>query len=330
MRRNKYFLKKKIMKKMEINGIEVGAGEEKMIKVNVARLPSGTVISLRVHVFRSTKPGPTMLVMGGVHGDEINGVEIVRESIARKFYTNLEAGTVIAIPLLNIYGFINFSRDASDGKDVNRSFPGSMMGSLASRVAGTLTKKILPFVDFAVDFHTGGSARYNYPQIRYTIGDERAEELAFAFGAPYLIRKANISKTLRKVAHGMKIPVLVFEGGESLRLDGFSIERGLKGLRRLMQSEKMIAGEPEAMAKPFVFNKTTWVRASRSGLFRWSQQSGAKVSVGEPLGKIQDPYGEFSVKVLSNKEGYIIGHNNAPVVSQGDALFHIGYDRMIP
>jgi len=149
------------MKKIEINGTEVKAGEEKIIKLNVARLPSGTVISLRVHVFRSKKPGPTMLVMGGVHGDEINGVEIVRESIARKFYDQLETGTVIAIPLLNIYGFINFSRDASEGKDVNRSFPGSMMGSLASRVAATLTKKILPLVDFGVDFHTGGSARYN-------------------------------------------------------------------------------------------------------------------------------------------------------------------------
>lgn len=314
------------MPKFEINGQQVNPGEEKILKINVARLPSGTVISLRVHVFRSEKPGPTMLVLGGVHGDEINGVEIVRESIARGFYKNLACGSVIAIPLLNIYGFINFSRDASEGKDINRNFPGSMKGSLASRVAAMLTKKILPLVDFGVDFHTGGSARYNYPQVRISVGDKKAEKLAKAFGAPYLIRKPNIAKTLRKVAHGMKIPILVYEGGESLRLDGFSIEKGLKGLYRLMQTEGMTTGKPSEIKPSIVFNKTSWVRASRSGMFRWAQQSGAKVSVGEPLGIIRDPYGEFEVKVLASREGYLIGHNNAPVVSQGDALFHIGYE----
>lgn len=314
------------MSKFAINGQEIKPGENKMIKLNVARLPSGTVISLRVHVFRSKQAGPTMLVMGGVHGDEINGVEIVRESIARNYYDKLESGSIIAIPLLNIYGFINFSRDAPDGKDVNRSFPGSTTGSLASRVAATLTKKILPLVDFGVDFHTGGNSRYNYPQIRYTLGDQAAEALAAAFAAPYLIAKPNIAKTLRRVACGLKKSILVYEGGESLRLDGFSIEKGLQGIQRLMQTKGMIAGKPAAVTPPIVFNKTTWVRAARSGLFRWWQQSGAKVSIGEPLGVIQDPYGEFKVKVLANRDGYLIGHNNAPVVNQGDALFHIGYE----
>lgn len=314
------------MSKFAINDQEVKPGENKMIKLNVARLPSGTVINLCVHVFRSKQPGPTMLVMGGLHGDEINGVEIVRESISRNYYDHLLQGNIIAIPLLNIYGFINFSRDAPDGKDVNRSFPGSMTGSLASRVAATFTTKILPLVDFGVDFHTGGNSRYNYPQIRYSVGDEAAEALAQAFAAPYLIRKPNMAKTLRHVAQEFQKPILVYEGGESLRLDGFSIEKGLQGLQRLMHTKGMISGEPKTVAPPIVFNKTTWVRAARSGLFRWSQQSGAKVSIGEPLGVIHDPYGEFKIKVLANKDGYLIGHNNAPVVNQGDALFHIGYE----
>lgn len=311
---------------MIINKKEIAPGRNEVIRLNVARLPSGTVINLRLHVFRSKKPGPVMLVMGGVHGDEINGVEIVRRAIARGLFENMQCGSVIAVPLLNIYGFINFSRDASEGKDVNRSFPGNMKGSLASRVAGTLTKKVLPLIDFGVDFHTGGGSRYNYPQIRFSAGDTKAEEMAKTFAAPYLISKANIPKTLRKVALGMKKSIIVFEGGESLRLDGFSIENGLKGLQRLMFQQGMIKTDAPILVEPISFEKTSWIRAARSGLFRWAQQSGAKVSAGEPLGIINDPYGETEVRVLANRDGYIIGHNNAPVVSQGDALFHIGYE----
>ncbi len=311
----------------EINGKEIAPGKNEVVRLNVARLPSGTVISLRLHIYRSKSPGPTVLIMGGVHGDEINGVEIVRKAIVGKIFENLKAGTVIAVPLLNVYGFINFSRDASEGKDVNRSFPGNKNGSLASRVANAVTKTILPVVDFGLDFHTGGSSRYNFPQIRYTTGDTRAEEIARAFAAPYLIRKSNTSNTLRKQAHSMNKPIVVFEGGESLRFDGFSIERALFGMKRVLQKEGMLEGEvPEPMSKSITFNKTTWVRASRSGIFEWMQESGCKVSVGEKLGMIRDPYGESEVAVKATRAGYIIGHNNAPVVSQGDALFHIGYE----
>ena len=311
---------------MIINGKKIKPGEKKEIRLNVARLPSGTVITIRVHVFRSKNPGPTVLVIGGVHGDEINGVEIVRRTIDSKLYNHISAGTIIAIPLLNVYGFIHFSRDASDGKDVNRSFPGNLKGSLASRVAAALTKKVLPLIDFGVDFHTGGSSRYNYPQIRYSKGNKKAEELAGYFAAPYLIRQPNIAKTLRKVAADQKKPIIVYEGGESLRFDGFSIERGIAGLKRVLHSVNMLEEAPKAMSKSITFNKTTWVRADRSGMFEWTQQSGCKVRIGEPLGAIRDPYGESEVIVKATREGYIIGHNNAPVVSQGDALFHIGYE----
>ena len=312
-----------------VNKKKIYPGENQTLKLNVARLPSGTVISLRIHVYRSQNPGPVMLVMGGVHGDEINGVEIVRRTIDQGLFEHLNAGSVIAVPLLNIYGFINFSRDVSEGKDVNRMFPGNMSGSLASRVAATLTKRVLPAVDFGVDFHTGGGSRYNYPQIRYSKGDPKAEELSKIFAAPYLLCKANIPKSLRKVAMSLNKPILVYEGGESLRFDGLSIETGLAGLKRVMASQGMIDTAPDPEVTPKTFNKTSWLRASRSGIFLWWRQSGEKVEVGEPLGVINDPYGEFSVDVLSNHSGYIIGHNNAPVVSQGDALFHIGYDDAI-
>ncbi len=267
-----------------------------------------------------------MLVMGGVHGDEINGVEIVRESIARKFFGGLERGSVIAIPILNVYGFINFSREVPDGKDVNRSFPGSAKGSLAARVAYTLHKEILPNVSFAVDFHTGGQSNYNYPQIRYTKGHVQSAELAKVFAAPLSISYGAIRKSLRKVALDKhNIPMLVFEGGENLRYDGLSIQKGLEGIERLLIHHEMKPGTLPT-GTTLHFERTSWLRAPRGGLFQWMKPSGNWVKKGEPIGFINDPYGAKKTRYLiSPREAYIIGHNNTPVVSQGDALFHLAF-----
>ena len=316
----------KNVEKFELNGKQIDPGQKEVVRLNVARLPSGTVISIRLYVFRSKNPGPVALIMGGVHGDEINGVEIVRRAIVNKTFDKLTSGTVIAVPLLNVYGFINFSRDASEGKDVNRSFPGNSNGSLASRVAKAVTKNILPLIDFGVDFHTGGGSRYNYPQVRFTTGDPEAEKIARNFAAPYIIRKTNTLNTLRKQAHSMKKPIVVFEGGESLRWDGFSINKALIGIQRVLHKKGMLPDAPEPLSKSITINKSTWVRANRSGIFEWTKESGCKVSVGEILGLIRDPYGVTEVVVKASRTGYIIGHNNAPVVNQGDALFHIGYE----
>lgn len=315
-----------VKEELIINDEIVKPGEQAIIRLNIGRLSSGTRIFISLHVYRGKGPGPVMLAMGGLHGDEINGVETIRRAIRYGVFDQIKAGAVIAVPVLNIYGFINFSREVPDGKDVNRSFPGSMRGSLASRVAKTLSQKVLPHVDFGVDFHTGGSSRYNYPQIRYTKNDERANELAELFAAPYLIDKGVIRGSLRKHARGMGIPIIVFEGGEALRFDGHSIEAGLQGLRRLLEGHDMIDGETPILHKVRRFSKTTWIRAADSGLFVWFKSSGCKVVKGEPLGEVGDPFGNRRYVVKAKSDGYIIGHNNAPVVHQGDALFHIGQE----
>lgn len=310
-----------------IEGNEVMPGEETTIKIPVGKLPSDTRIHIFIHVYRSKNPGPIMLALGGVHGDEINGIQVVRQSIEREFYKDLKCGSVIAIPLLNVFGFINFSREVPDGKDINRSFPGNHKGSLASRVARTLTKKILPNVDFAIDFHTGGSSRFNYPQIRYSKTDPLAMQLAHAFAPPYIIQKALIPKSFRRAAKDMGIPVIVYEGGESIRLDGFAISNGLEGLKRVMVAQGMINDQsPAQTERRFLFKRTGWIRAPYSGIFVWARKSGMVVNKGEPLGVLKDPYGMKSVNVNANRDGYIIGHNNASVVNQGDALFHIGFE----
>jgi len=313
------------MSTITINKIKIPQGKNEHIQVNVGSLASGTKISLHVHVYRAKKDGPTMLVTGGVHGDEINGIEILRQATQDKLFDNIQRGTIIAIPLVNVYGFNNFSRDTPDGKDVNRSFPGNLNGSLSSRVARSLTKEILPIMDFGLDFHTGGAARYNYPQVRYTSFHKKSKRLALAFGAPFTIASTPLPKSWRKVAGSKDKPVLVFEGGESLRYDGLTIQKGLEGLRRVMAEFEFLDEKP-APLDTIQIKKKTWLRASQAGLFKWTQKAGDKVEEGEQLGVIHDPYGHTEKVVLSNKSGYIIGHNNAPIVSLGDPLFHIGYD----
>ncbi len=313
------------MSTISINKTKIPLGKKEQIKINVGSLASGTKIDLHVNVFRSKNPGPTLLVTGGVHGDEINGIEIIRTALERNYFDKLEKGTVIAIPLLNVYGFINFSRETPDGKDVNRSFPGNLNGSLSSRVARSLTKEILPLIDYGLDFHTGGAARYNYPQIRYTAFHEKSKELAHAFGAPITIASTPLSKSWRKVAMSKNVPVLVFEGGESLRYDGFTIQKGLEGIKRVMSTIGMLSEEAKPL-NTIQINKMLWQRASQAGLFQWTKQSGQWVIENEPIGFINDPYGREKTIIKAKKSGYIVGHNNAPVVSLGDPLFHIGYD----
>jgi len=311
---------------MEINGHEILLGEHKKIKIRVGKLPSGTHINIFAHVYRAKKKGKTLLILGGIHGDEINGIEIVRSSIEKEYYEDLKSGTVIIIPLLNVYGFINFSREVPDGKDVNRSFPGVNTGSLASRVARKLTKFILPHVDYGIDFHTGGDSRYNYPQIRYSRGYDESKKLAEIFNAPFTIEKSLIKRSLRKVANDMGIPIIVYEGGESKRLDKFAIKQGLKGIKNVLQHFDMIeVDEAIPKEKSIEINKTTWIRARESGIFKHLVASGEKVEEKELIGVIKDVLGEQTKSIISTKNAYILGHNNAPIVNMGDALFNLGW-----
>lgn len=308
---------------MKIEDRTINPGENVTVQIPVSNLPSGTEINLFAHVFRSKKPGPTLLVIGGVHGDEINGIEIVRRAVREKLFNKLQCGSVIAVPLLNVYGFINFSRGFPDGKDVNRAFPGSKSGSLASRIAYVFTEKILPLADLAIDFHTGGKSVYNYPQARYSVEDKESYKLALELNMPYTIKSALIAKSLRKTAFSRKIPMVVFEGGESLRIDEFSIEHGLRGLKNVLVNRKMIKGNTETI-ETREMGSNVWVRAHRSGIFSIEKKSGDFVKKGEVLGKITNPYNTYQTKVSAAADGFIFGHNNNPVVNRGDALFHIG------
>jgi predicted deacylase len=309
----------------ELNGLSVKPGSHRLIELDIARLPSGTLIQMPVHVFHSRQQGPVVMLSGGLHGDEVNGIETVRRMVESDALRKLRAGTVLALPIINVYGFIHFSRDVPDGKDVNRSFPGNSEGSLASIVAWNITHHLLPLIDFGIDFHTGGASRTNHPQLRFAKGDELGETVARAFRAPFLLQSGLIQGSLRAAAQELGKSVVVFEGGESLRLDEYSIKTGIQGIKNVLSEYGMITPR-KARGRSTFCSESHWVRAEVSGLFISRKFAGQKVKEGQILGVINSPYGEYSLKVKSPYDGHIIGHNNFPLIHRGDALFHIAQE----
>lgn len=315
------------MRKVIIAGKEIAPGEFRDININIARLPSHTQIDTPIYVYRAAEDGPVVGLIAGMHGDEINGMEIVRRIIDNRFH-QVKRGTVVCMPVINVYGFLNFSREVPDGKDVNRSFPGSRGGSLASRVAHHLMKDVIPNIDVGVDFHTGGAMRSNYPQVRAVLRDEENVSLANAFHAPFTIDAPFRPNSLRREAARKGKKIIVYEGGESLRFDAHAIEEGISGTLRLMKHLGMAEWAPEPKEESRVIWNTSWIRAMHAGLFQANVESGQLVKKGEWVGTITDPFGEFKEKVISKETAYVIGINHSPVVNAGDALMHLGMDNV--
>lgn len=311
-------------KEVVIRGQKVELGVSKLIKIPVDRLPTGTLIEIPVYVFNGKKEGPTILLQGGLHGDEVNSIELVRRMLIDKSY-KIQRGCVIVVPLLNTFGFLNMNRELH-GKDINRSFPGSKKGSLASRIAYYAMKEISSNVDFAIDFHTGGAQRNNFPQIRYTPDDVEGKALAEIFKAPIMFPSKKIPKSFRNECYKNGIPVIVYEGGESLRLEEFPIQEGINGTLRILRHFKMINEKVviPLQKETVQISERRWVRAKVAGLFSSKVENGSFVKKGQILGNIMDTYGETKFAVKASRNCYIISKNNFPIVNMGDALFHIG------
>lgn len=313
------------MRTIRIADEEVRPGEFKEIDIKIARLPSHTMIDTPVYVSRAQEDGPVLALMAGMHGDEINGMEIVRRILDSGLH-HPRRGTVVCMPIINVYGFLNFSREVPDGKDINRSFPGSKHGSLASRVAHYLMKDVIPAIDYGIDFHTGGAMRTNYPQVRAMLNNERNLELAQAFHAPFTLDAPFRPNSLRKEASKKGKNIIVYEGGESLRFDQQAIEEGVAGTLRLMKHLNMIDEAPAPKETNRIIWHSSWVRARYAGLFQSNVTCGQLIQKGDWIGTITDPFGEFKEKVLAPEMAYVIGLNNIPVINAGDALMHLGMD----
>lgn len=264
------------------------------------------------------------MIGAAIHGDEINGVEIIRRLLRHPSLGQLR-GNLLAIPVVNVHGFLHQTRYLPDGRDLNRSFPGSSKGSLASRVADKFVDQLLSRCDYAIDLHTGARHRTNLPQIRVDLSNEASKELGMAFGVPVLMHSRLRDGSLREEAAQRGIPFLLYEGGESLRFDEFSIRVGVRGVMNVMRHLGMLrpTRRKHPPPEPFMSRRSTWVRANTSGVMRSLVNVGSRVGEGDLLGIIGDPMGDQETAVYSPEDGIIIGKLNLPLVSEGDAIFHV-------
>lgn len=310
---------------MVILNKKIGYGKT-VINLDIAKLHTGTPLDVTVIIHRSKKPGPTMLFTAGIHGNEVNGVEIVRQLIHKK-YNVPERGTIICIPVVNVFGFINQERKFPDGRDLNRVFPGSKTGPLASRFAYAIMSEIIPHIDYCIDFHTGGDQRFNYSQIRIDSSDAETLALAKIFGSKFIVNSPILEKSFRKSVTVLGKKVLLFEGGKSLDLDRIVTQRAIEGTLQVLHHLGFRSDPDEIVAlasrKQHFVTKTTWVRSPTSGMYRSFTSLGSKVEKHQLLGSVSDPFGGKEKPVKAPCDGYIICQNHAPIVNQGDALFHI-------
>jgi len=309
--------------KFTIDNIEIKPGERLRINIDMGSIYDFTDIKMPVEVIRGKKNGPTLFISSTIHGDEINGIEILRRLLTSKHLNNI-CGTLIAIPIVNVFGFNDRSRYLPDRRDLNRCFPGLKNGSLASQLAYKFMQEIVMKSDFGIDLHTGAFHRCNYPQIRANTDDEATAELAKIFGAPIIINANLRDGSLRAAALQAKIPIILFEGGEALRFDESSIAIGLEGILNVMSSIGMIAhSRKTSKQKPFMARSSSWVRAPRSGVHTPNKKLGDIVKKGEIIGEISNSFGDQKTLVKAHESGVIIGKSMLPLANKGDALFHI-------
>lgn len=311
-------------KDLEIGGKKIEIGERTRIEIPVASLFDYTNISIPIEIIRGKKEGPTMFVSATIHGDEIIGAEIVKRLLARKELKNIR-GTLIAIPIVNPFGYNNNIRYLPDRRDLNRCFPGSPNGSLAARIAHTFITEVVKKCDFGVDIHSGAVHRFNFPQVRLEMRDDQEIRLAKAFGAPVIINSPLRPGTLRQAAHDHDVKTILYEAGEALRFDDHAINVGVHGILNVMREIKMLKSDEDMdyYANVMVAKSSYWIRAPQSGSLRTVKKLGAFVQPGELLGVISDPYGARSIPVTANSGGIIIGAVTMPLVNRGNALFHI-------
>jgi predicted deacylase len=307
-----------------VGGVSIPPGTRETVDIPVSVLSDHTPVSMSVHVVHGRRPGPTLFISAAIHGDEIIGVEIIRRLLRAKSLTRLR-GTLLAIPVVNSYGFLNRSRYLPDRRDLNRSFPGRAKGSLAARLAHLFMEEVVRKSDFGIDLHSAAIHRSNLPQIRVSPSQPETMERAKAFGAPLILNSKIRDGSLRYAAKWTGIDVMVYEAGEGLRFDEFSVRTGVAGILRVMRQMGMIAGKgvPKLRINSIRSTSSYWVRAPAGGLLRSFKATGEEAHSGEVLGVVADPFGEEETEVIAEDSGLLIGRANLPVVNEGDAVFHV-------
>ena len=309
-------------KAFEIADLVVQPGRRGSTELPVARFVTGEWLNLPVEVVHGAFRGPVVWMSGAIHGDELDGVEIIRRVLEHLKPTKL-AGTVLAVPVVNVFGFAAESRYLPDRRDLNRSFPGNANGSMAGRLAHLFMEEIVARSDYGLDFHCGSDDRINLPQIRANLEHAQTKRLAKAFAPPVIIHGKPPAGSLRQVAGDRGVPTLVYEGGEAGRFTRSAIRHGVEGALRFMKAAGMIAEAPGVDYTPLQARSSGWVRAPRSGIFRIDVELGDEVKTREKLGSVTELMGRDPEPIRASSKGIVIGRRVNPLVHQGEALVHI-------
>lgn len=306
----------------QINGTDIPAGRTSNLEIELPKLYNLPAV-ISVQVIRGKRAGPTVFVSAAIHGDELNGVEIIRRLKQLAILKKVK-GTLILVPVVNVYGLNTLTRYLPDRRDLNRSFPGSTKGSLAARIAKIFFDEIIKKCDFGIDLHTGAIHRTNLPQIRTNINNEQTLELAKAFEAPVILHSELRDGSLRAEAQEYGVPILLYEAGEALRFDDTSIKIGVKGIINVLQSLEMLPPKVKKRHRnPLIFKQSSWMRATEGGMLRTVKGLGDSVKKDDIIAFIDEPIGDKSVEMRSLFDGIIIGKSQIPLVQEGDAVFHI-------
>ncbi|MFT5484291.1 MAG: putative deacylase [Halieaceae bacterium] len=314
-----------------IGGTSISPGERREISIPIASMYTNDDMSISLQVIRGKKPGPTLFVSAAIHGDEIMGVEITRRLLRHKSLKYIH-GTLIVIPIVNVHGFLTHSRYLPDGRDLNRSFPGSSKGSLTGRLAHTFIQEVISKCTHGIDLHTGARHRSNFPQIRADLDNKETLAMTEAFGSPLAIDSKIRDGSLRACAADNGVSVILYEAGEALRFEEMYIRAGLNGIVNVMRQIGMLrkSRSKKPKAPPIISHKTSWVRAPESGILRTLVPLGAKVTTGQVLAFVADPLGNTETALVAPNDGVVIGRTNLPLVYEGDAIFHIAeYGRKV-
>jgi len=310
--------------KVQIAGEVIEPDTRVTLNLPIPQLYTHTPMEMPVHVVRGKRDGPCLFVCAAIHGDELNGVEIIRRLMNHAQMRRIR-GTLTAIPIVNVYGVIHHSRYLPDRRDLNRSFPGSDKGSLASRLAHLLMTEVVGNATHAIDLHTGALHRSNVPQIRADVDDGDTKELAEAFGVPVIINSKLRDGSLRQAACDLGIPIVIYEAGEALRFDEVGIRVGLRGINNVMCALGMLPAKKirNVPKKPFTAQSSVWIRAPISGVLLNNTQLGSIVKQGDLLGAVADPFGQTETEITASTPGIVIGRTHLPLVNEGDAVIHI-------
>ncbi|GAA0196190.1 MULTISPECIES: succinylglutamate desuccinylase/aspartoacylase family protein [unclassified Aeromicrobium] len=307
----------------EIGPIRVRPGQAKAVSLPITRLVTGADVDLPVRVVHGREDGPTVWVDAAIHGDEAVGVEVIRQVLADIDPKSMR-GTLIAIPIVNVLGFMTGDRYLPDRRDLNRSFPGSARGSLASRIAHLMMTEVVAKCDVGIDLHTGSDRRTNLPQIRADLEDDRTRELAEAFAAPVMLHAKIRDGSLRAAAREAGATVLLYEAGEAWRMDAWAIDAGVRGVRRVLAALGMTEPVDEDPPAPSQASyRSSWVRARGTGMLHLEVALGEHVTEGQRIGGLFDSFGKRVRLVHAERSGVVIGRTEAPVVNSGDAVVHV-------